>query len=109
MNDVLVILFSITGILILVFTFLWPNKYNLFLDKLAQPTLKKATLENSIITIEYTDGTFVKYKGGSTVWKRLPKMERPGTHTESLLSQIEEYVEHYGNPYPTAHLETKND
>lgn len=70
--------------------------------------IKEAVLDESrgfdkLITITYTDGTVERYIGDCTVWKRYPMMKRAGTIMESKLSEIQDYYEEHGNPYPIAH------
>lgn len=66
--------------------------------------LKPKANYDSLITINYSDGTKQEYYGVGTVWYHYPMMKRCSTMTESWLSDIREYIEIHGNPYPTAHL-----
>ena len=68
--------------------------------------VKYATYKHGIMTLTYADNSTAQYKGECTVWNRLPYMERAGTSTESELCDIWKYIEHNGNPYPTAHKST---
>lgn len=56
-----------------------------------------------ILTLTYSDGRVIRYKGSYTVWYRLPAMKRCSTGKEGELSDICGYIKFWGNPYPTAH------
>lgn len=68
--------------------------------------IKEATYDkpNEVLLITFSDGSTEEYKGSSTVWHKMPLMERQNTYRESYLCDIYTYIKHYGNPYPTAHL-----
>lgn len=70
-------------------------------------TLKSAEYKDEVMTLTYSDKSQVQYKGSSTVWHKMPLMKRCHTSTEQLLSEIYTYIQHYGNPYPTAHKKTE--
>lgn len=76
--------------------------YLFFPPKIVKAVYKGGELEG-IMTVTYNDDSEIKYKGGVTVWHELPLMKRCSTDLEYYLSDIQEYIEHYGNPYPTAH------
>ena len=59
--------------------------------------------ETKVMTITHSDGNVNQYKGSCTVWYKLPYMKRCGTSTEYRLCEIIEYINHHGNPFPTAH------
>ena len=75
----------------------------MFLHRENTPRIISATYEKEIMTVEYSDGNIIEYKGSATVWHALPYMSRCGTGTESELSRIYNYIQHYGNNYPDAH------
>lgn len=62
-----------------------------------------ATYINDELVITYSNENVEKYVGSSTVWHKLPMMERCSTTREDFLYDISKYIEKYGNPYPTAH------
>ena len=68
----------------------------------------RASIENMclfdrVMTVTTKDGDS-KYKGRSIWWKSMPMMESVSIEWCHKLSEIEEYIEEYGNPWPTAHL-----
>jgi hypothetical protein len=63
----------------------------------------KSTLDNEILSVTWSSGETIQYKGECTVWHEMPMMKRCSTLMESLLSELWEYHKNYGNPYPTAH------
>jgi hypothetical protein len=63
----------------------------------------KATYEDRVMTIEYSNGKTEQYHGDCTVWHKMPMMKRCTTSRESWLLEIWTYIEHYGNSYPNAH------
>ena len=60
--------------------------------------------ETEVLTMMFKDGTTEEYKGSSTVWRKMPLMQRCNTLKEYDLADIYKYIKHYGNPYPKAHL-----
>lgn len=62
-----------------------------------------AEYNKGIMTVTYSDGKTVQYKGGYTVWNEMPLMRNCSTNECFTLTNIEKYINHYGNPYPNAH------
>jgi len=65
--------------------------------------LKEASYENKVMKIEYTNGVIEEYYGSGTVWRVIPHMQRCSTPIEMYLSEIYNYIKHYGNTYPNSH------
>lgn len=61
--------------------------------------------KKEILTLTFKSGVVNQYKGDCTVWHTYPMMKRCDTNMEIFLSEIWEYIEEHGNPYPTAHKE----
>ncbi len=59
--------------------------------------------EKEVLTLTFSDGSEEQYKGDCTVWHKIPLMKRCSTLKECELVDIWKYINHYGNPYPTAH------
>lgn len=78
-------------------------------EKIIPRTYESATYENGTMYIKYTNGDEEAYKGDCTVWHKLPMMHRARTFKEGELCDIQKYIKHYGNPYPTAHLNKEKD
>ncbi len=67
------------------------------------PHVVEATYENEIMSVKYSDGSEEQYKGNCTVWRTMPMMKSCSLSRREKLSEIWSYIEHHGNPYPTAH------
>lgn len=67
--------------------------------------LKEANYDkkNQTLTIKYKNSDKEEYIGSVTVWYKAPLMKRCITSKECELSEIYQYIQHYGNPYPKAH------
>lgn len=70
-----------------------------------RPYVVKAEYKNDIMSLEYSNGAVLKYKGSGTVWYCLPYLKRCSTATESYLSEYYTYIQYWGNTYPNAHKE----
>ena len=79
-----------------------------FLKKLKRTVLVSAYYDRPVMSLKYSDGSIRKYKGSGTVWYSYPMMKRCGTNQEYFLTQVKEYIDTHGNPYPTAHKTAKN-
>ena len=62
---------------------------------------------NKILTVTYSNGVIEQFHGSSTVWHKLPFLDRCSTFTESTLSDYYAYWDYWRGPYPDAHKKNK--
>lgn len=60
-----------------------------------------------IMTVKYEDNTTIQYKGSSTVWRKMPYMNRCSTSLECTLSDLHKYNRQWRGAYPNAHINPK--
>lgn len=71
------------------------------------PKIISASYNNGIMTVTYDNNSFECFQGESTVWHKLPLMQRCSTTQELMLSELYAYNKTHGGAFPTAHLKTK--
>lgn len=77
--------------------------WKFFKSIFATPTSATYDHTKQIMIVTYSDNNIYSFKGSGTVWHTYPMMRRCGTVAEIELSEIWEYINEHGNPYPTAH------
>ncbi len=100
---------AVTGIIIILTTVLTKWQLSIVDKKVLKPTLSEATYNEAeeILSVLYSNGKLIQYKGSSSVWHKLPTMERCDTPLETQLSGIWHYIKHYDGDYPHAHKAAK--
>ena len=68
-----------------------------------------ATYKGTTLIITWESGSVSKYEGSCTVWHKHPYMHRCSPQAEKFLSNIWSYIQKWGNDYPTAHLNERNN
>lgn len=68
--------------------------------------ITKATYNeiDEVMKVEFANGSKRVFKGDVSVWNELPLMNHCSVFEEGTLCDIQKYIKHHGNPYPTAHL-----
>jgi len=73
------------------------------------PVVTSVSYKDNIMTVMWETGDRTQYERSGTVWYRLPWMRRASPDSEKWLSEIQAYIQKWGNDYPTAHLNERNN